>query len=225
MVTLRRLFENETVYHVFNRGVEKRVTFLEKKDYHRFLETVAYYQFDQALPFSRYFDLASKNKLEGQQVSGLKTVGKRISILAYCLMTNHFHFLMKQEKEEGLSTFISDVCDSYTRFFNIKYERLGNLFQGTFKAKSVRDESSLLQVSRYIHLNPIISSKSFRRNNLASYPYSSYSKWLTLNDDALVSVKEVTRFLKLVGKDYRDFVESKVPIGNDEDVRDLMIDG
>lgn len=222
MVTLRRHFEDKFVYHVYNCGVEKRVTFPEQRDYRRFIETTIYYQFDQSLPFSRYLDLGGRNILASQKITGLQPEARRISILAYCLMSNHFHFLIQQDKEAGLSTFISDICDSYTRYFNTKYDRLGNLFQGTFKAKPILDESSLLQVSRYIHLNPITSTRSFWRNNLVSYPYSSYSNWLEFKDDDLVRVKEVTRLIKLVGKGYRDFVESKAVISSG--VSDLMLD-
>ena len=117
-------------------------------------------------------------------------------------MPNHFHFLVKPAKNGGLPRFISDITNSYTKYFNIKNKRLGNLFQGTFKAKEVTSEASLLQVSRYIHLNP---------ENPDTYPYSSYRDWLGTGSSKIADREEINRWLKIAGgsKAYQTFVNAK----------------
>src|SRR4030042_3171136 len=100
-------FVNNEIYHVYNRGVEKRQIFIAPSDYQRFILTCIYYQ--QLTPPIRY-SLASDRKIN---------TDKLVDILAYCLMPNHFHLLLMQLDDNGISQFISKVANSYTKFFNI----------------------------------------------------------------------------------------------------------
>jgi len=113
-------------YHVFNRGTEKRDIFLDRKDKERFLTKLIKY-------------------LEEEQVS----------LLAFCLMPNHFHLLVKQSSDKAISTFMRKLCTAHSMYFNKRYNRVGPLFQGRFKANLIESEAYLLQVSRYINLNPL----------------------------------------------------------------------
>ena len=90
-------------------------------------------------------------------------------------MPNHFHILLKQEEESGISEFISKTLNSYTKYFNTKYNRVGPLFQGQFKAVRVESNEQLLHVHRYIHLNPIVS---YLTKSLDAYRWSSYSEYI-----------------------------------------------
>jgi len=154
------------IYHVYNRGVEKRNIFMQGKDYIRFLRTFYYYQF--AGPKPKYTNSFMLKYLIPKQNK------KIVEILCYCLMPNHFHFLTQQLTEKGISNFIRLLSISYTKFFNIKYKRVGPLFQGSFKAVRVKSDEQLVHLSRYIHLNPIVSGIA---DNFDRYQWSSYREY------------------------------------------------
>jgi len=96
----------------------------------------------------------------------------QIEILAFCLMKNHFHLLLRQVLNKGIGTFTSNIQNGYARYFNIKSERKGPLFQSVFKAVMIETDEQLLHVSRYIHLNPS-TSYLVEIKNLTTYPWSS----------------------------------------------------
>lgn len=155
------------VYHVFNRGVEERVVFTSKRDYLRFLETFVYYQ--RANVPSRF------SFRKRPQAEDFLRLDNLVEIICYCLMPTHFHFLLRQIKDKGISSFLSRLTNSYTRYFNTRYRRIGPLFQGTFKAVRIENDEQLVHVSRYIHLNPVIN---FLVKDLNDYPYSSYLEYI-----------------------------------------------
>lgn len=163
---------NGEFYHIFNRGSEKREIFLQPRDYSRFQQTFYYYQFIGPKPkFSNFakFKLSSFKPLPGE---------KFVDIICYCLMPNHFHFLVRQLKDGGVSKFVSQLSNSYTKFFNTKYDRVGPLFQGAFKAVRVKTDEQLIYLSSYIHLNPI---KAKLARSIEKYPWSSYHEYSLSN--------------------------------------------
>lgn len=168
----------EQVYHVVNRGTAGVPIFKTKRDYTRFLETMEYYQNEKPFPrFSKFLVLSTKSR--GESLSSLKKLNNRlIKILAFCLMPNHFHLLVLQEKDEGVSKFLSQLTNSYTRYFNTKNNRIGPLLQGKFKAVRIEDDEQLLHVTRYIHLNPYTGFVAKTLQQLLFYPYSSLPQCL-----------------------------------------------
>jgi putative transposase len=161
------ILANNEVYHVINRGVEERETFLDKRDYSRFLKSFIYYQ--KANPPVRF---SFKKRVDKRRFSNLDDL---VEIICYCLMPNHFHFLLKQIKDDGISLFISRLTNSHTRYFNTRHRRTGHLFQGPFKAVRIENDEQLIHVSRYIHLNPVVG---FLVKNPKGYLYSSYLEYL-----------------------------------------------
>lgn len=154
------------IYHIYNRGVEKRRIFETSKDYKQFLKTLTYYQLSGPKPkLSHYF------KYQKFQPHLVKKV---VEIIAYCLMPNHFHLMLKQNSDNTITEMLTKLSLSYTKYFNIKYNRIGPLFQGEFKAVLVEDDEQLIHLSRYIHLNPI---SSFLVKNLNAYQWSSYKEY------------------------------------------------
>lgn len=217
MATKPRSFDPNFYYHVYNCGVEKRRTFLNERDYQRFLGAAEYYLHDQGISYVQFQELNERaitlyRKLNPE---GLETL--RVKIVAFCLMPNHFHFLIKPAKDGGISRFISDITNSYTKYFNIKNKRVGNLFQGTFKAKPITSEASFLQVSRYIHLNP---------DDPNTYHHSSYRDWLGTGSSKIVDREELNRWLKIAGgpKAYRDFVNAKRDADPSAGIEDLTLE-
>ena len=133
------------------------------------LKTMFYYQFMGPRP--------SFSKFSKSEIAPLKPLSeeKMIEIICYCLMPNHIHFLIRQLKENGISKFMGQISNSYTKYFNTKYTRVGPLLQGPFKAVLIESDEQLIHVSRYIHLNPIVSGIV---KNLEDYPWSSYLEYI-----------------------------------------------
>lgn len=168
------------VYHIYNRGVEKRQTFIDKRDYRRALETLKYYRNKRPpVKLSRFLILpeAEKDKINHY----IETEEKIVELLCYALMPNHFHFLLIQKIDGGISKSIKNFTDSFTRYFNTRHERIGPLFQGQFKAVLIESDEQLIHVSRYIHLNPF-SSSIVSKENLVDYPWSSLGQYLDKED-------------------------------------------
>lgn len=169
---------NNEIYHILNKGISLQPTFLIKRDYHRALQTIFYYQ-NQKPPvkYSRFLSLSNKQReiiLDNLKKQGLILV----EIIAFCLMPNHFHFLLKQITDGGISKFIGNFTNSYTRYFNTKNKREGALFRGKFKAVRIESDEQLLHVSRYIHLNPYSSYVIKTLGELENYSYSSLPEYL-----------------------------------------------
>lgn len=169
---------NNEHYHVLNRGIASQPIFLSKRDYQRALETIFYYQNKTLqLKYSKFLRLATQKRAE--ILENLKGNSQyRVEIICYCLMPNHIHLLLKQTASEGISKFMSDFANSYTRYFNTKNERKGPLFEGKFKAIRVEADEQLLHLSRYVHLNPYSSYVVKTLKDLENYFYSSFPEYI-----------------------------------------------
>lgn len=197
-------FVSENLYHTFNRGVEKRVIFSSERDYERFIQTLYYYQFSGPKPrFSIYTRFKNKNFDHNPKI---------VEIVCYCLMPNHFHLLLKQIKDGGIQEFLQKAINSYTKYYNTKYKRVGHLFQGVFKAVLIETDLQLIHLSRYIHLNPFVSNLV---ENLEYYPYSSYRHFVGSFNDRLSEAEIVLGQFKS-NDDYKEFV-----IGHSDYAREL----
>lgn len=130
-----------------------------------------------------------------------------IRMFAYCLMPNHFHLLIQQLVEGGVTNFLRNIKNSYTRYFNTKYDRIGPLFQGTFKAKLVNSDEYLLQLSKYIHRNP--DSLLQWKNKI--YPYSSYRYYLSSEKSSFCDPDFILSYFSSANPklSYKSFVEEK----------------
>ena len=152
-----REFAESQYYHVYNRGVEKRLIFLDDHDYIVFLGLL-----------KRYLGLPDKSKKKLPRQANRHahdSVRNEVSLLAYCLMPNHFHLLLYQTTSDGVHKLMRRVATSYVMYFNARYNRVGSLFQGPYKASLITKDGYLQHISRYIHLNP---------SDYKNWPYSSY---------------------------------------------------
>lgn len=190
------------IYHIYNRGVEKRDIFTQSRDYKRFIQAIFYYQFLGPKP--------SFSKFSKSQIATFKPLNKNkiLEIICFCLMPNHFHLLVRQLKEKGASNFIGQLANSYTKYFNTKYTRVGPLFQGTFKALRVETDEQLLHLSRYIHLNPVVSGLV---ENLDQYNWSSFKDYRDLNRN-FCSIDEILSFFPSNEK-YLEFTRDQIEYG------------
>lgn len=199
-------FYDNDVYHIYNKTIDKKTVFKNEARSNSFLEHVRYYRSTKAtLSFSK-LKVVTPEVLRQilQQVSYKKYF--QADINAYCLMPTHFHFLITQKVDGGICNFMSYTLNSFTRYMNIKQDRLGPIFLPRFKAKRIKTDEELMHVSRYIHLNPYSSGIVSTIEQLIDYPWSSFGEYLynrrgRLSDDLIV--------LNLFNKDrerYRKFV-------------------
>jgi putative transposase len=196
----------DSYYHIFNRGVNKRKIFKDEKDYRVFLGYLKEYLSPIPEPESKNF------KTRGVVFMGVKRLPKnyhgKIDLVSYCLMPNHFHFLIKQVEKSAMKEFLHSLLLRYSQYFNKKYDRVGPLFQGRYRAVIVNSDAYLLHLSRYIHLNP---GEHFE--NLAD-GYSSYADFLKLRKTEWVKPAIVLTFFERTTipeitntKSYKNFVE------------------
>lgn len=181
-----------TIYHVYNRGVEKRKIFIDKQDYGVFLGYIKEYLSPPGSQIRKSRELHSKYY-------------DQITLLAYCLMPNHLHLLIKQKNKDSIKKFTKSLFTRYSMYFNKKYNRVGHLFQGIYKATNAISEDYLLDLTKYIHLNPIKSSAG---------SYSSYSDYIGLSNTIWINKHIVldkfsqNAFVKFNNiTTYKDFVE------------------
>lgn len=142
-------FSVDEHFHCYTRGIDKRITFQDEQDYERFIETL--YVCNDISRFNRD-DHLSASHVEILQPERLKPL---VEVLAYCLMPNHFHLVLKEITEGGISLYMQRVGTMYTMYFNTRNNRVGGLFVGPFRAKHIDTDIYLKHVIQYTHLNPL----------------------------------------------------------------------
>lgn len=148
----REPFVTGEKYHIYNRGTDKRKIFLDKNDYERFLFIL------ESLNRSSSHGNVGKSLglvLSGRSRKQLKEYSKLVHVTDYCLMPNHYHLVLEQIVDGGISKFLQKVMTSYTMYFNKRNERSGVLFQGKTKSKFITSNLHYKQVKTYIDLNPV----------------------------------------------------------------------
>lgn len=178
-------------YHVFNRGINKQPIFSKRREYKRALGAFQFYSFTtQKLRLSKFL-LLSQTERERLWIQMTNINNRLVDILCYCLMPNHFHFLLEQRIDNGISKFMSDFQNSYTRYFNTSHRGIGPLLQGQFKAVRIEDDEQLLHLSRYIHLNPYTSFIVKDIENLLEYTWSSLPEYISKIEAAFCNKEQI----------------------------------
>ena len=211
------------IYHVYNRGVEKRPTFTDKRELTRAIITLNYYRFaNPPVKLSKFLVLPESER--AKIIKNMEEVNEiLVEIVCFCLMPNHFHFLLKQKKDNGISIFTANFTNSYTRFFNSRSERVGPLFQGLFKAVRMESNEQLMHVSRYIHLNPV-SSFLIGFKELENYIWSSYPEYLESSSIKIANKDEVLGLFPSK-QAYKEFVLDQVDYARKlEAIKHLVIE-
>jgi putative transposase len=208
MATQRKLvFVNDSYYHIYNRGIDRRVTFTNKREYTRAMDLLSFYQYTIIpIRFSRFSELPQDK--QQKQLETMVDSGRIVDVVAYCLMPNHFHLLLKQKKEKGIATYVANFVNAYTKYFNTKHERTGPLFQGVFKAVYIETDEQLMHLTRYIHLNPVASSM-ITPEQLSTYTWSSYPAFMEKEKNDLVSHAAILSIHAMV-PNYENFVKDQI---------------
>lgn len=205
-------------YHIYNRGIDKRIIFKSKRDYERFMMLL---YIANSRDFFRLDDFSNKNNQRFGEVLALDRGDRLVSMGAWCLMPNHFHLLVKQEVDGGITKFMRKIGTGYSMFFNIKYQRNGALFGGPFKSKLIGvDDDYMKQLFGYIHINPldiefpgwkdiIKKSSNAMEKFLNVYPYSSYLDYMGTNraENSIINSENFPEYFQDI-RSFKDFIES-----------------
>ena len=203
-------------YHIYNRGVEKRNIFTNDSDYKRF---------NKLLFVANGTEAFSYRDLKDKKLSEIDRGKQLVAIGAYCQMPNHFHILVKEIKKGGISLFMEKFTTGYSKYFNKKYDRVGALFQGRFKAQHVNRDEHLKYLFSYIHLNPMkiiepkwkekkINNIEKAENFLQNYKYSSFSDYTGVKreENVILSPKEFPKYFLSVNE-FKDFIKDWIKFG------------
>ena len=174
----------DSYYHVYNRGINKQNIFIDNEDFRVFLNLIKRYLSDKP-----QFDAKGRE---------YKWLYEDVELLSYCLMPNHFHLFLHQNKRKGMFQLLHSVCSSYTTYFNKKYGRIGPLFQDRYKASLITNDGYLQHISRYIHLNP---------KNFKHYKYSSYKHIVSKSSISWLSSSHLLSFFDDEIEDYIRFLD------------------
>jgi putative transposase len=189
--SLKQYLENG-YYHIYNRGVEKRIIFLDQQDYGVFLSYLKEYLLpkDEKELYERLSDpkTSYREKDKILKLLRLNNFNKEITLLAYCLMPNHFHFFVKQKEARSIDRFVQSLATRYTAYFNKKYKRVGSLYQGVYKAVLITNDKQFIYLSKYIHKQALASQGETLRGQPSSYEeYIGKRKTLWVNSKEVLS--------------------------------------
>ena len=197
MPTPIRQFEIGNIYHVFNRGIEKRKIFQKQQDYERFV--LGLYFFNDKKPSMNVWENLHFNKRETKAIisstivppGGTIVEDERscvVDFLSFALMPNHFHFILREIRQGGITLFMQKM-GGYSQYFNKQYDRVGPLFQGRYKAVRIKDDEHLINIFSYVHTNPVelhepewkdfkVKDKRNATYRLENYRWSSYLDYI-----------------------------------------------
>ena len=188
-----KIYKPNSYYHIYNRGVDKRTLFKNTQDYAVFLNYLKEYL--SPLPEKHPQRQIAVNNKDYQ----CRNYCNSVILIAYCLMINHFHLLIKQTAARNIELFMRSFATRYASYFNKRYQRSGTLFEGPYKAVLIDSDEQLLHLSRYIHLNP--APKLFKQP-------SSYPDYLQHKNTSWVQTQDILQYFKNPLA-YKHFVESK----------------
>jgi putative transposase len=191
----QKIYIENGYYHIYNRGVEKRLIFQDLQDYKVFLSYLKSYlspKNDKSLNDQlNSRNISSKEREKVWHELRMRNFNQEIILLAYCLMPNHFHLFIKQKTTEAIDEFMRSLSVRYTMYFNRKNDRVGALFQGVYKAVLVSTDEQLLQLSRYIHKQAI----SLQGETLqGDHQPSSYLEYIGMRETAWVHPEDILSF-------------------------------
>lgn len=195
-------------YHVFNRGAHKQAIFTCPEDYDRF--QVMLYLLNTKLPVVMRRILSEyKNRDLADIFLEEPSDRSLVDILGYALMPNHFHLILRQRSEEGISRFMRKLCTAYSMYFNVKYDHRGCIFQGRYKASHIDNDAYFRYIFAYVHLNPFdlmqadwkdvgVKNRALTRSFLSNYRHSSLCDYIGAErpEHAILSREGVPDFLR-----------------------------
>ncbi|MDP1853477.1 MAG: transposase [Candidatus Omnitrophota bacterium] len=212
------------VYHVFSKSIALFKIFNSDADFSRMKRMLKYYQLEnQPDKFSRFLEIERTQK-EGFDKHFESVAGKSkklVEIIAYCFMPTHLHLILKQLEDRGISFFMSNLLNSYSRYFNIKHGRKGPLWESKFKAVLVDSDEQLLHLTRYVHLNPATARIVDKPQDWRDSSYLEYSSY----DGVENRVCNYKGVLDIEPVSYKKFVEDMISYQRHlDDIKKLILE-
>jgi len=206
-------------YHVFTRSIASFKIFNNENEFSRMLDVVCYYQREKPeIKFSKFIQLERESQLNKKEYFSDKE--NLVEIAAYCFMPTHIHLILKQLKDNGISVFMSNILNSYTRYFNTKHKRKGPLWEARFKSVLVESDEYLIHLTRYIHLNPATAMLVDKPEN---WKFSSYQEYLSQTEENKIC--KYSDMLNILPHSYRSFVEDRISYQQElAKIKDLLLE-
>jgi len=200
----REALVSNQVYHVLTRSIAGFRVFSSSSNCRRFVNTLLFYRQEPCgIRFSRFAE--SSVEIQKMYLADMKN---RVSIVAYCLMPTHIHLILKQLAENGISLFMKNCLESFSKYFNTRYNRKGPLWESRFKSISVKTDDQLLHLTRYVHLNPVSAGIVEKPED---WDFSSYKKYLAVNKIKRPGdLCDWDGLLEIRPNDYKKFVEERI---------------
>lgn len=210
-------FAADSMYHVYNRGVNKSLIFTDQRDYAVFLSFLKYALLSDEE--HKQNELVETSLLTDAQRFNLRREGLagKIDLVSYCLLPNHFHLLLYQYDPDAITKLMRSVATGYSMYFNKRHKRIGSLFQGVYKASRINSDAYWLHVTRYIHLNPLDIVEDFE-----TYDYSSFRVYMGKIKQDWVKPDMIMDAFGSPAK-YKKFVSEYIAHRNDlKDIKDIL---
>lgn len=197
----KQAIETGSVHHVFNRSIAGYQIFPKDLHYQRFQQMLRFFQWEN---ISLRFSHIHENELEPILKMFEESKKRRVEIVCYCLMPNHFHLAIKEVLPLGIERFMADLQNSYSKYFNLRHARKGPLWEGRFKNVACETDDQLLHLTRYIHLNPVTANLISRPEDWKASSYLEYLHQSPLN---------ICRYHSLISispSNYTQFIENRI---------------
>lgn len=217
----RPILSTNEFYHIFNRSIANQLIFDNKDNLKKIIRIVDYYRYKQKIKFSKFYSFPNRIKNEYLEEAHKKL--PLVEIYSFAFMPNHYHFLLKQTQDKGISRFISDVQNSFAKNFNLVNNRNGSLFQCGFKSRRIIFEEDFFHISRYIHLNPT-TSNLIKFNELVNFPFTSLNWYFNTKLNKFINAEYLLNHFKNVNR-YLKFLENQVEYQQKlKQIKDLLLD-
>jgi putative transposase len=216
-------FETGEIYHIYNRGVEKRDIYIDRSDYFRFISSLYECNDENAVVMQERIKERIKRNQTKNSIGRTYEREPLVEILAFTLMPNHYHLIVRQLVDDGISLFMKKLGNTYVPYFNYKYERrgMGSIFQGKFKAVHVKTDEQFIYLVWYVFTNSLdLLEKNWREggikdikkaiNHMNSYKWSSYLDCIGIKNFPSVTSREFLMDNFGGEKEIKQFIEERI---------------
>ncbi|MDD3905875.1 MAG: transposase [Candidatus Omnitrophica bacterium] len=201
----------DQIYHVITKSRYAPAPFIVEADYHRMIAALKFYRFiNRPGKFSNY--------LHNMRPS-INIGACMVDIVAFCIMPNHIHLLLRQNTDGGISNFMSMLLNSYTKYFNLKYKRQGPIWEKRFKDVLIENDEQLLHVTRYIHLNPVTA---FLTDDPYDWEFSSYREYIN-TEECTEKICNYSNLIDMQPARYKTFCISNIKLQRQVSRNKIMV--
>lgn len=208
MPSRRHVFKTGKAYHLYDKSLDHALIFDRKHTQKAFIDALKYYRF-KGLPISlSLYKRLSISERQHIQKTFMKEKDARVQIECFVLMPNHYHLIVRQKKEGGIVSFMSNMLNSFTRYYNRLISRKGPILLPQFRSIEILSSRQLIYTSKYIHVNPLRASLVGSIAELLSYKTSSLSSYIFARQrGSWIKVSKILKHFDFSGEAYWRYIE------------------